>query len=136
MVPSAPCIVPKLDFPISGVIGCFRDEGVISCGGHCCGIAMHEGLGRDMKIPEHLVTVVASDEIDLVGVDVLQKEGHRTVGVKGSGRDVTDGDAKTVVDGVTGAAEHGGDLGTTYQASPGGWVYGTDGYSFQVAAGL
>ena len=66
----------RIDTPISGARGHFRDEGVAPCGDHGCGVAMHEWLGRDMNIPEHLVTAPADDDLYNVGIDVTQEEGH------------------------------------------------------------
>ena len=51
--------MPKLDNPRLVIIGRHGDKILVPCGDHGCGVAMHEGLVRDMKIPEHLVTVSA-----------------------------------------------------------------------------
>ena len=60
----------RLDTPISGARGNFRDEGVVPCGEHGCSVAMHEWLGHDMKISKHLVTSPADDDLDSLSIDV------------------------------------------------------------------
>ena len=39
------------------------DKGVVSCGNHCGGIAMHEKLDSDVDILEHIVTAPAAYEV-------------------------------------------------------------------------
>ena len=62
-----------LETPISGARGHHGGKGVTPCGEHGRGVAAHEWLGYVMKIPEHLVTVLVSNEADCVGADVNQK---------------------------------------------------------------
>ena len=85
MALSAPCHVPRLETPRSGVRGRRRDKGVVSRGNHCGGVAAHEWLGRDVEISEHLVTAPAADEADGVEVNVPQEEGYGPAGEEGAG---------------------------------------------------
>ena len=52
LAPSGPFRIAKLYSKILWARVCCRDEGVIPCSGHGCGVAIHEGLDHDMKLTD------------------------------------------------------------------------------------
>ena len=82
MAPSDPYRMPRLDTPRSGVIGCRGYQGTFPLGNHGCGISVYEWLGRDMNIPEYIVTAPESDEANGARANSPQEEVHRPTGAK------------------------------------------------------
>ena len=94
---------------------------------HGSDVSTYEGIGRDMKIPQNLVTSLAVNDTDLVEVDVPQKEGHRPARAKGASRDVTASEDKTVAHIFSYFTEYGVNLGTPDGSPPSGCTDGAEG---------
>ena len=72
IAPSSPWHMPILYTLRSGARFRRRDEGVVPCSGHGFSVATHKWLGRDMKIPDNIITAPADDDSYSASINVPQ----------------------------------------------------------------
>ena len=63
------------------------NEGVCPMVHHRGSVLLHDGASGDMEVNQHGVTAPSTDQLDGVGVDLAEEEGHGTSGAEGAGGD-------------------------------------------------
>jgi hypothetical protein len=65
---------------VEQVDGRSRELAVVAVVGHDTGVALHDGPGRNVEVPEYLVGAPAADELNGGVVHLSKKECHGTAG--------------------------------------------------------